>query len=137
MVKLSENDPVVFFDGMCGLCSGAVRFILKWEKKHDLYFMPMQSDRLGALFPDYPYGEKEADSIVFFRYGKYFIGSSAALRIAGYLKFPWYILEYFVYLPRFLRDPVYNWIASNRYKWFKKLDTLYTPDKINENRFLA
>ncbi len=137
MQNKSEKGPIVFFDGMCGLCSGAVRFILKWEKKPELYFMPMQSKNLGKWFPEYPYREQEADSIVLLRKGKYYTMSSAALRIAGYLKFPLCLIQYLVYLPRFLRDPIYAWIASNRFKCFKKLDTLYTPDKIDENRFLG
>ena len=38
------GSTVVLFDGVCHLCDGAVRFILKREKSANLYFAPLQSE---------------------------------------------------------------------------------------------
>ena len=40
--------PLVLYDGTCGLCAKAVRFILAHERDHDLVFAPLQGPT-GAL----------------------------------------------------------------------------------------
>ena len=61
--------------------------------------------------------------------------SDAALTVASYLKLPWSILKFLGVLPKFLRDPVYDWIAKNRYRWFGKDTSCLIPTPELENRF--
>ena len=58
------------------------------------------------------------------------------LRIAGFLKFPWPLLQVFIIIPPFVRNRLYDWIAQNRYRWFGKQDVcrVSTPDL--KGRFL-
>jgi predicted DCC family thiol-disulfide oxidoreductase YuxK len=67
------------------------------------------------------------DSIVLFDNGKYYIRSSAALRIAGIMRYPWAGLQIFSILPKVVRDSMYNIIARNRYKWFGKSESCPLP----------
>jgi predicted DCC family thiol-disulfide oxidoreductase YuxK len=61
------------------------------------------------------------DMLVFQEHGHCYLRSTAALRAFRYLRFPWPLLYAFIIVPPFLRDPVYNLIAHNRYRWFGRL----------------
>jgi predicted DCC family thiol-disulfide oxidoreductase YuxK len=45
-------------------------------------------------------------------------------------------MKVFFIIPRFLRDPIYDFIAKNRYRWFGKKDTCMMPDKKIGHLFL-
>ena len=63
--------------------------------------------------------------------------STAALRIARRLRFPWPLLYAFILVPRPLRDMIYDFIARNRYQWFGKRDTCMMPSPELRARFLT
>ena len=62
--------------------------------------------------------------------------SDAALRITRYLQGPARLLYGFMIIPRFIREPIYKWIARNRYKWFGKKDSCMIPTPEVRDRFL-
>lgn len=62
--------------------------------------------------------------------------STAALRIAKALGFPWSILAVFLVVPRSWRDGVYNYVAKNRYRWFGKTPACPLRDPETEKRML-
>src|ERR1039458_8366452 len=41
---LAVAPPMLVYDGSCGFCSRAVQFILRHEQRHDLLFVPRDSD---------------------------------------------------------------------------------------------
>lgn len=62
----------------------------------------------------------KTDSIIFVSDEKIFFKSDAAIEIAKLLNgFPKY-LKYFQFIPRPIRDFVYDMIAKNRYRFFGK-----------------
>ncbi len=62
--------------------------------------------------------------------------STAALRIAKKLSGLWSLFYVFIIIPKFLRDPIYNLIAKNRYKMFGKKDTCRLPTPAERAKFL-
>ncbi|MNW54281.1 hypothetical protein D3C74_318750 [compost metagenome] len=62
--------------------------------------------------------------------------STAALRIAKGLRFPWPLLYIFIVIPPSLRNAVYKWIAANRYRWFGKDEACMVPTPEIRERFL-
>jgi predicted DCC family thiol-disulfide oxidoreductase YuxK len=66
-------------------------------------------------------------SVILFENGKVYQKSTAALRLAVKLGFPWFLAGIFFIIPRFLRDWVYDYIARNRYRWFGKKDACMIP----------
>jgi predicted DCC family thiol-disulfide oxidoreductase YuxK len=60
------------------------------------------------------------NTLVFFNDGKILIRSTAVLTVMKTLPYPWRLLGIFTIVPVFLRDAVYKFIASNRYRWFGK-----------------
>lgn len=129
------NNPLILFDGYCNLCSGGVNLILKNEKKPLYYFLSLQSPKVKEYFPDLIISEPP-ESIILIENDKIFKSSTAALKISKNLKFPWYIFYYSIYLPSFLRDPVYQFIARHRYKWFGRKSVCFVPKPNWKSRFI-
>ncbi|MEY2923976.1 MAG: hypothetical protein RLZZ337_516 [Bacteroidota bacterium] len=127
--------PIVLFDGVCNLCNSSVDFIIHWESKDNLRFASLQSEFGKSVLEKWE-GELP-DSIVFLEKGKIYVRSSAALRIAGYLKYPWPILRVLFVFPKILRDLVYDFIAKNRYRWFGKKETCRIPTPFEMRKFLG
>lgn len=50
--------------------------------------------------------------------GRVLVGGPAVLRILAYLRWPWKGLAALGALPPGLVQTVYNYIATNRYRWF-------------------
>jgi predicted DCC family thiol-disulfide oxidoreductase YuxK len=130
-----KNKAIVLFDGSCGLCNRSVKFILRHEKKNELYFSPLQSEFGKAILEKFNLVGK-TDSVVFIKNGKAYIKSAAALRFTAYLKGLWPLLFGLIIVPPFIRNWVYDYIASNRITWFGTADycDMLTPEL--KKRFL-
>jgi len=126
---------IVFFDGMCNFCSSSVNFIIKRDKNCYFHFASIQSAPASLLLIN-SNSSTLPDSIILLEKGKCHYYSSAALRIARKLRFPWNLFYGFIIIPRFIRDPLYRWFASKRYKWFGKKDICYIPNEKDRSRFI-
>jgi predicted DCC family thiol-disulfide oxidoreductase YuxK len=141
--------PTVFFDGTCTLCNGAVHFIIDHERQPELKFAPLQSDPAREMIEPIAGAEKvrllvegatgsgDPDSVVLVEDGKLYTHSTAGLRIARRLRWPWSWAVVFFVVPRFIRDAVYRFIARHRYRWFGKEETCRVPTPELKARFLA
>ena len=129
---------IVLFDGVCNLCSSAVRFIVERDPRRHFKFASIQSDAGKKLMTEHGIALPEGDptSIVLVEDGRAFERSAAALRIARRLRFPWSLAWSFVVVPRFVRDAVYDFVARHRYRWFGKKDVCMVPTPELRARFL-
>jgi predicted DCC family thiol-disulfide oxidoreductase YuxK len=126
---------LILFDGVCNLCNSTVRFIIKRDKKNYFQFTPLQGMTASKIIKSSSTG-KRPESLVLFENNKLYYRSTAALRIARKLNGGWKLFYGLVIIPPFLRDPVYNLVASNRYKWFGKKDKCMVPAPELNERFL-
>lgn len=127
---------IILFDGECNFCDASVQFIMKRDQAAYFQFASLQSDIGQQLLakhaiPNY------VDSLVLIDNGHAFIRSTAALRIASKLDGAWKLFMIARIVPSFLRDPLYNLIARNRYKWFGKKETCMLPTPEQRKRFLS
>jgi len=58
------------------------------------------------------------------------------LGIYSGLGWPWRAVAALGLVPRFLRDPVYRWVARNRYRLFGRHDRCMLPEPQWGERFL-
>jgi predicted DCC family thiol-disulfide oxidoreductase YuxK len=124
---------VVFFDGVCNLCSASVRFIVEHDREGYFKLAALQSEAGKRLV-----GEQTGDpgSIVLVEDDKIYQRSTAALRIARRLDGIWKLAWVFIVVPRFIRDAVYDFVAKRRYRWFGKKDACMVPTPELRERFL-
>ena len=127
---------IVLFDGVCNLCNRSVDFVIRHEKSHKLQFASLQSD-VGKSIVNKSGLDEIPDSVMLYVDGKLLIRSDAVLAISTYLKQPYTYGIIFKYVPKILRDSVYNLIAKNRYRWFGKKETCRVPSADERERFLG
>ena len=127
---------IVLFDGVCNLCNSSVDCIIRHEKSHKLQFASLQSD-VGKSIVNKSGLDEIPDSVMLYVDGKLLIRSDAVLAISTYLKRPYAYGIIFKYVPKILRDSVYNLIAKNRYRWFGKKETCRVPSADERERFLG
>ena len=128
--------PVVLFDGVCNLCNDSVKFIIRRDPRARFRFAALQSEAGQRLLK--PLGEKALrnDSVVLVTGGRFYTRTSASLRIALKLTWPWPMMGIFLIVPPFLRDPVYDFIGRNRYKWFGRMEACMIPTPELKERVL-
>jgi predicted DCC family thiol-disulfide oxidoreductase YuxK len=132
----NSGGPVVLFDGVCNLCNGAVRFLVKIDRKKFLRFSALQGRFAAQLkahkLPDY----QNAESILLYHNGDLYTHSDAVLKICDLLGGGWRMLYLLRFVPGGLRDRLYQLIARNRYRWFGKKDACMIPGPELQDRFL-
>ena len=128
------SHPVVLFDGVCGLCNRFVDWLLRHDQDSVLRFATLQG-RLGARYTSA--NDKEwLSTVVLVDRGRIYDRSTAALRSIGMLGWPWKLAHGLLVIPRPIRDTVYRFIATNRYRWFGKHESCRMPSAEERGRFL-
>jgi predicted DCC family thiol-disulfide oxidoreductase YuxK len=127
---------IVLFDGVCNLCNRSVDFIIRNEKSDKLQFASLQS-AVGKSIVSKSGLDETPDSVMLYVDGKLLMRSDAVLAISTYLKRPYAYGTILKYVPKILRDSVYNLIAKNRYRWFGKKETCRVPSADERERFLG
>jgi predicted DCC family thiol-disulfide oxidoreductase YuxK len=128
--------PIVLFDGVCNFCNNTINFVIKRDRKNTLRFTTLQSFPANQLLEQYGLSGSGMQSFVFIENGKAYTKSTAALRVCKYLTLFWPLVYAFIIVPRFIRDGVYDYIASNRYKWFGSKEECMVPNAAVKRKFL-
>ena len=127
---------IVLFDGVCNLCNGAVQFIIKRDRDEKFLFASLQSNfgkdqlRKSGLDP------LSLKSILVIEGELVFQRSDAALKIASHLEGIWSYFTVLRFVPKIIRDGVYNFIARHRYSIFGKQDSCMIPTADLKTRFI-
>ncbi len=126
---------IVFFDGVCGLCNGAVDFLIARDKNLNLQFTPLQGATAQARLP--LSDTQNLNSIVVVDGAVTYRKSAAVLHAIASLSPGWRLLAFVLnLLPRFFRDAVYDAVAGARYSIFGQRDTCRLPTPAERPRFL-
>jgi predicted DCC family thiol-disulfide oxidoreductase YuxK len=130
------REPIVLFDGVCKFCNASVHFIIDHDRRERIHFATLQSSTGQGFLARFGLDTKQFNSLLLVEGQRWFIRSTAALRIARYLDPPWPILSVLLLVPTFLRDSAYDLLAVNRYRWFGQLDACRIPTPEVQRRFL-
>lgn len=136
----TSTHPVVLFDGVCNLCNGSVQFVIKRDPRARFRFAALQSESGAALVARVT-GQAvspmdQPESMLLIEADHLYSHSTAILRIARKLRFPWPLCYGFVIVPRVIRDSVYDLIARRRYRWFGRRDVCMVPTPDLRARFI-
>jgi len=139
---MAAANPIILYDGVCGLCNRMVQFLLKHDKDGRLRFASLQSDFAEKVLGRHGIDPKDLDTIhVVENYDqpgeRVLQRSEAVLRAGRELGGFWGASSSIArVIPRVLRDVVYGIVATNRYRVFGKYDTCMLPDPSQRSRFL-
>lgn len=138
----SSREPVLLFDGNCGLCSRLVRLVMRADSKGALRFASLQGEYARELLARHPELEG-VDSIGWVEAGevssaeRVAIRSEAILRLVHYLGYPWRTLAFGRVIPRSLRDRVYDWVARRRNRWYRDAVACRLPSEDERRRMIG
>lgn len=130
------NHQVILFDGVCNLCNGFIQFIIKKDKKNKFKFCSLQSEQGQNIIKQNSKDLKNIDSVLLFTNNQIYNKSTAVLKIAKTLGFPYNIIKIISVIPVKLRDRIYDFIAKNRYRWFGKKTSCWIPTSELKEKFL-
>lgn len=154
---MSEPDDEVFlYDGLCGLCDGAVQFIIARDKRRTLKFAPLQGSYASGVLQRHPEA-RGIDSLIFVRTRNdvaqdisndassdalraretVLMRSDATIAIGHYLGGIWSVVSTLTRLiPRVVRDWAYDRVAHVRFRIFGRLEACRIPSTEERARFL-
>jgi predicted DCC family thiol-disulfide oxidoreductase YuxK len=134
--NVTATDHVILYDGVCKLCNGWSRFIIRFDKNHIFKLCSVQSEQGQAILTWFSLPTDHFETMLLVQGNQARTKSDACLNIFQQLPFPFYLLLAFKILPQFCRDWLYDRIALNRYALFGRYDVciLATPD--HPQRFL-
>jgi predicted DCC family thiol-disulfide oxidoreductase YuxK len=136
-----EVKMTILFDGVCNFCNASINFIIDRDSKGIFKFAALQSEVGQELLKKFGLKTNDSesrtfDSIVAIDGYKVYQKSDATLEIARRMDGIWKIFYVFIIIPAFLRNPVYDLIARNRYRIFGRTDACRIPTPELKTRFL-
>lgn len=128
--------PIVYYDGLCGLCDGFVRFVVARDALGHFRFAPLQGQTARARLADKLDLESMKTVVLEQEDHGLRLKSDAVLAIVAGLGHGWQLAAVLRIVPSFLRDWVYDVVAKYRYRWFGKRESCRTPTPNELVRFL-
>ena len=130
-----ENHPIVFFDGVCGLCDHTVKQLLKLDTRQRLRFAPLQGETAATLL--HAADIQEMKSLVIYDVQGSARQSTAVVRILWHLGGCCRLAGMALWLiPSPLRNWGYRFVSTHRYQWFGRHDACRLPQPGEQQRFL-
>ncbi|MDH4568595.1 thiol-disulfide oxidoreductase DCC family protein [Pseudomonas sp. BN414] len=130
------GERVVLFDGVCKLCSGWAKFLIRHDRARVFKLASVQSAEGQAILRWFGLPTDSYATMLYVEGRELFVRSEAIARIVRQLPTPWPLLGVFRILPLALRDWCYDRIALNRYRLFGRYDVCLLPSPDHEGRFL-
>lgn len=131
-----QKHPLIVFDGVCNLCNSSVQFVIKNDPKNLFVFTALQTAQVETYLSAKKPRLLDIDSILLITPQKIYTKSSAALTIAKDLEGVYPLLYILYFIPKPIRDVVYDFIAKRRYKWYGKKDSCMIPTQSLKNKFI-
>lgn len=131
-----HSHPVILFDGVCKLCNGWAKFIMRVDKGYQFKLCSVQSEKGQELLRQYGYPQDYFETMLLIADGQAYQKSLAFLLIMKKLGLPFSLLYVLKFIPAFIRDWGYDRIALNRYRLFGKYQSCPINFSLDEKRFL-
>ena len=137
----AESNPIVLYDGVCGLCNRLVQFLLKRDTHDRFRFASLQSEFANLLLTQHSLDPHDLDTVYVVRdYGQpnqsLLARSDAILFMLKQLGGLWKLLGIGRALPKTFRDTLYKVVARNRYRVFGKHESCMLPEPQHRAKFL-
>jgi len=134
-------NPIVLYDGVCGLCNRLTQFLLKRDSQDRFRFASLQSEFANALLKRHGKDARDLDTFyVAIDYGqpgeRLLSRSDGILFVVAQLGGIWKFAGIGRVLPKILRDAFYGVVARNRYRVFGKYESCMLPDPRHRHKFL-
>ncbi len=140
-----EGCPVLLYDGVCALCNGVVRFIMRYDHRREFRFTPLQSSLARELIA-MSTSTSSPEGVILVTdtltpHQRLYRRSDAVIRALQILGDPWdrwsRLGAFLARTPRPLREFGYTVIARLRYRIFGRYPTCPVPTPDQRDRILS
>jgi len=121
------DDDVILYDGVCVFCSRWIRFVASRDTSRRFRFTAIQSGYGTRLAQAFGINPDDPDTNAVVHGGVAYFKSDGALTVLSNLP-GWGWVRALRFVPKPLRDAVYNLVARNRYRIFGKYEECFIPD---------
>lgn len=128
------KSPIIFFDGVCGLCNRFIDFLISEDHNKIFRYSPLQGETAKNFIDEEEV--KSLKSMVLHNENGIQKKSDAILNIFSHLGGVWGLARFFLIIPKSIRDGLYDILSSNRYKIFGKKETCRLPSLEERSLFL-
>ncbi len=128
--------PIILFDAECVLCSAHARFVLERDRHATFRLASMQGEVGRCLARRHGLDPNDPASLLVVEGDRVRRDSDAVLGICETLGYPWRLARVFRLVPAALRDPVYRFVARNRYRLFGRRETCWVAPERYRDRIL-
>lgn len=136
------GNPILLYDGVCGLCNRVVQFVLRHDRKESFRFASLQSEFAQHVLARHGVNATDLDTVyvvvnVESHRESLLARSEAGLFILNELGGACRRGSRFLRcLPIAVRDWLYGLVARNRYRVFGRYDACPVPSQSVRARFL-
>ncbi|MGA9812306.1 MAG: DCC1-like thiol-disulfide oxidoreductase family protein [Terriglobales bacterium] len=133
----ASANPILLYDGVCGLCNRQVRFVLRRDRLARFRFASLQSDYAARILNSRGLDPHDLNTLYVLDGELLIIRADAVIFILRNLGGLWQAAATALRIfPKPLRDWGYNVVARHRYRIFGKYETCQLPEKKYQDRFL-
>jgi predicted DCC family thiol-disulfide oxidoreductase YuxK len=132
-----DNRDFIIFDGVCVLCNGWVKFVLRFDKKENFSFVIAQSELGEEIYNQLELKSDDYDTFVIVRNGEMYTKLDGVFALLSAVGWPWKIATIGKFLPQTFKDWIYDRVAKNRYVLFGKRDNCMMPTPEIKARFIG
>ncbi|HEY6374602.1 MAG TPA: DCC1-like thiol-disulfide oxidoreductase family protein [Edaphobacter sp.] len=134
--------PILLYDGICVLCNGVVRFLLRHDTQNLFLFVPLESPLATELLAPFgPQPTQEGVALIIDTLtptARLYHRSDAVSQALLLLSAPWRQLgRTLAIIPRPLRELGYSIVARLRYRIFGRYDTCPLPTPHERDRIIG
>ncbi len=130
------QDQVILFDGVCRLCNGWAKWIMKVDTGYQFKLCSVQSEIGQALLMHLGCSTDRFETMLVIANNQVYTKGDAFFSIMKKIGFPYNLLLVLKIVPKFIRDWLYDRIALNRYRWFGQYESCPINFSMDEKRFL-
>lgn len=127
---------IILFDGECNFCNYWVNFVIKYDNKNKFLFASLNSEFGKAKLKHFNISNFASDTFILIDNSKYYMKSDAAFLVIRELNHWSRTLVLLKFIPKFIRDFIYDLIARNRKSLFKMKNYCIVPDSKLKEKFL-
>ncbi len=137
-----QPNPIILYDGVCGLCNRFVQFVLKRDHQDRFRFAALQSNFAREILERHNLNPDTLETVYLaLDYGgpaerllsRDDAASSVLQQLGGFSRLWASVLKV---LPCRLRGWSYNFVARNRYRFFGRHEACPLPDPKDRHKFL-